>query len=268
MQDSIGSLAGRAALAACLLACCSTPVPAQSVVANPPQTVEFMPRYDFHLSGVGLADEDDRFSWDAHFGGDFDFIDYARGRLTFIADYQAVIGREMRLFDVNQGNYVLAAAASVRAGATELVAVLHHVSRHLSDRSKTFPIAWNEVDGRVLRRLTVGGGTLNFRASIGKVTATAGVDYSWTGEFDATFRRAVGTHVSLFGRGGGRTVGVDDDVTDRGQQYGGRLEGGVRLQGSGGALELFGGFERVIDAHPLDRQTRSWPYAGFRLVTN
>jgi hypothetical protein len=44
------------------------------------------------------------------------------------------------------------------------------------------------------------------------------------------------------------------------------VEAGVRLNGRAGAIELFAGFERRIDADPLDRQTQQWAMAGFRLV--
>jgi hypothetical protein len=42
----------------------------------------------------------------------------------------------------------------------------------------------------------------------------------------------------------------------------------VRLLGTGGAIDLFAGYEKVIDADPLDRQARRWAFAGFRLLRN
>jgi hypothetical protein len=64
----------------------------------------------------------------------------------------------------------------------------------------------------------------------------------------------------------GDTVGVDPAVAGRGQQNGGRFEGGIRIRGGALRLELFAGIERVVDADPLDRLPRSWGFAGFRLV--
>src|SRR5262245_62249867 len=135
-MPSIGSLCVRAALAACVTITLATDLQAQNPapVAVPPTTLEFMSRYDFHMSAAGLADPDPRFSWDTHWGGDFDFIDYAHGRMMFLADYQVILGRENRLFDPNQGNYTLAVSGSLRIKGTEFAGVLHHVSRHLSDR--------------------------------------------------------------------------------------------------------------------------------------
>ncbi|MSO45694.1 MAG: hypothetical protein EXQ59_02860 [Acidobacteria bacterium] len=269
MPPAFGSLVGRALRLACALVLVAVPVAAQPPIATPPGTAQFMSRYDFHLSAASLAVDDDRFTWDTHFGGDFDFVDYVNGRLIFLADYQAVLGTEFRPFDPNQGNYTLGAAASVRVKGTELVGVLHHVSRHLGDRPKRLPIAWNEIDLRVLRAFSMRGSTVDLRVDIGKVIARANVDYDWNGGLDVTVRRPVGRRVGTFGRAVGQLVLVRDYVgyASRGHQKGGRIEGGVRFDGADGALELMAGVERVIDADPFDRLARHWFYAGFRLVT-
>ncbi len=266
MPDSIRSL-GPAAVAACLFAFIAIPAAAQSPLSAPPSTAQFMSRYDFHLSAAGLAEDDERFTWDTHFGGDFDLVDYVRGRMIFIADYQAVLGSEFRPFDPNQGNYTLAAAGSVRAGGTEFVGVLHHVSRHLGDRPKRVPIAWNEIDLRVLRQLSAGGSTIDMRVDGGAVIERANVDYLWTGSVDVTIRRDVRPGIGVFGKGMGRIVGVNE-MFDRDRQWGGRVEGGVRFFGQGGGVELMVGAERVIDADPFERLPMQWLYAGFRIVTN
>ena len=266
MPDSFRSVVRHAALAACLFGLFTVSVAAQTPLAISPTTPQFMPRYDFHMSAAGLAVDDPRFTWDTHWGGDFDLVDYVRGRMIFLADYQAILGSEFRAFDPNQGNYTLAAAGSWRAGQTEFVGVLHHVSRHLSDRPKRIAIAWNELDLRVLRQFATGDGTIDLRAEIGKVIARAQVDYSWTGAVDMTVRQDMSRHVAAFGRAYGQLIGLIEDA-GRERQKGGRLEGGIRLNGQGGALELFVGVERVIDAEPFDREPRNWAFAGFRIVT-
>ena len=50
---------------------------------------------------------------------------------------------------------------------------------------------------------------------------------------------------------------------------GGVAEAGVRLKGSasGGVLELFMGFEKRVDAYELERDSRRWVLAGFRLLS-
>jgi hypothetical protein len=268
MQDPVGSLTRQAAVAACLIFLSVAPAAAQTELTAAPAAPQFMSRYDFHLAAAGLAVDDPRFSWDTHFGGEFDFIDYVLGRAVFMADYQAVLGHELRSFDPNQGNYYLSAAASVRVDGSEILGVLHHVSRHLGDREKDFPIAWNVLQARVLRNFTVETTTVELRAQAGKVVARANVDYSWTGEIDSTVRRLVRPNMALYGRGIVQLVGVTPETFGRGTQHGGRFEGGIRLLGRQGAIELFGGYERLIDADPLDLRTRQWAYGGFRLVTN
>jgi hypothetical protein len=57
-----------------------------------------------------------------------------------------------------------------------------------------------------------------------------------------------------------------DGSGNRSTQTGGRLEAGVRFNGRAGALELFAGFERRVDADPLDFLAQRWAVAGFRLV--
>jgi hypothetical protein len=41
--------------------------------------VEFLPRFDFRLSSNGLTSNDPRFTWDTHWTGEFDFVDYSYG---------------------------------------------------------------------------------------------------------------------------------------------------------------------------------------------
>jgi hypothetical protein len=63
-----------------------------------------------------------------------------------------------------------------------------------------------------------------------------------------------------------RVLGVDGS-RGRGTQYGARGEGGVRLDGSAAALELFVAAERRIDPYQLEFSTATWLSAGFRLTS-
>jgi len=241
-----------------------TPLPKPQAAAASP---DFLSNYNFHLSADALTIDDPRFSWQMHFGGDLDLVDYVVGRANILMDYEAVLGNQLRLFDPNQGNYTLEASASARAGATEIAGVVHHVSRHLSDRPKDFAIAWNVVGVRALRRVTAGGATIDLQGSAGRVIARAYVDYAWTGDADVVIRQPVNAHVGVFAHGLGELFGVDPALAGRDTQRGGRLEGGLRLNGRAGAVELFAGVERRVDADPLDRQRQRWIFAGFRFVS-
>jgi hypothetical protein len=149
----------------------------------------------------------------------------------------------------------------------EVAGGLHHISRHLSDRPKERAVAWNEIMGRVLKRLTFDGTTVDLDFDGGRVTQHSFVDYTWIGEVNVLVRRPLTPTAGVFAHGMGQLFGVDGTVPNRGTQVGARLEGGVRLNGKGGGLEIFAGFERRVDAYPLDRVPQHWGLVGFRLLS-
>ena len=268
MPEFNRSLIQRVAAAAWLSVALAVPAGAQQPTAPPDPGPGFMTRYEFHLSAASLAIQDQRFSWDTRFGGELDVIDYLVGRATILVDYEAVLGDEYRAFDPNQGNYTLETSASARIGKTEIAGVFHHMSRHLSDRAKRFPIAWNTGGVRVLRRMTAGATTVDLAADAGRVLQHSYIDYSWIGQIDLSVRRQLSPRVEWFAHGSAQLVGVDPSLARRDNQRGGLVETGVRLGGRAGVIELFAGFERRVDADPLDRQPQKWGLAGFRLLNH
>jgi len=227
---------------------------------------EFLSRFDFLVGLEYLVSDDPRFVWDAYWGGDLDVIDYGRGALTFAAIYETILGNEFREFDPNQGNYMLEGSASVRARAVEVAGVFHHVSRHLSDRPKRFPVDWNMIGGRVRGNLIRGRTEIRAQVDMRGVIEKSFVDYDW--EMDAVSRVRMGLtpRTSVVGTGGFRVVGVDGS-RDRGDQYGWRGEGGVHFDGGAAALELFVAGERRIDPYQLEFSTATWLTTGFRLLS-
>jgi hypothetical protein len=228
---------------------------------------EFMSRYDFYITMAKLSSTDRRFDWNGRVGGDMDLVDYVKGRTTLFAEYEVVMGDELRQFDPNQGNYTFDGSTSWRIRGTEVAGVFHHVSRHLSDRPKTEAVDMNSVEGWVLRQFTAGSGVIDVRAGAGKVIQRSFLDYTWRANAKITAIRPITPTVQVFGYGAVETFGTDKAIGDRGTQTGGRVEGGLRLVGKQGAVELFGGWERVIDAYPLERTGKSWGFAGFRLTS-
>jgi hypothetical protein len=262
-----------------VLALGSTAAAQQPVVSPAPDAPEFFSRADFHLtasaltspqvkSATGQTVDDPRFSWDTHWGGSIDVVDYVGGRLAVIIDYEAVLGSEFQPFDPYEGNYTLEVSGSVRSGSsTEVVGIFHHVSRHLSDRAKRLPVAWNLLGARVLQRISEGRGTLDVDVEGGRIVEHAYVDYTWVAEMALLGRLRISDRVGAFARLGGQLFAVDGTVPTRGTQTGGLVEGGFRFGGKGGALELFAGIEKRVDADPLDRQPQHWGFAGFRLLS-
>jgi hypothetical protein len=248
----------------------------QPVVVPAPANPEFLSRFDFHLTIDRLmrsltAEQelvDTRFSWDMHYGGAFDVVDYVRGRATVTADYQAVLGNEFRPFDPNQANYILEVSTSARASdQTETAGFFHHVSRHISDRPKNFAVAWNLLGGRFLHHGSRGTTTFDLALDGGWVSQRAFVDYDWITGGQFQVRHPINAYVGIFGHAEGQLFLVDQERFGRGHQEGARIEAGIRLNGKGGVMELFGGYETRPDAHPLDRTSQQWFLAGLRLLS-
>jgi hypothetical protein len=249
----------------------------QPIVAPAPASPEFLSRYDFHLSIARLitstptplpSTPNEQFSWDSHYGGSFDFADLVVARLGVALDYQAVMGSEYRPFDPNQANYTLEGFISARvAPDTEVAGIFHHVSRHLSDRPKPFAVAYNEVGARVMRRQTFGATTLDIDLEGGRAVQHSYVDYTWLGELQLLVRHPVSERLGVFAHGSGQAFAVDELVAKRGAQAGVLLEAGVRVNGRAGALEIFAGYEKRVDADPLDRLSQRWGLVGFRLLS-
>lgn len=253
------------ALAACAVpAGAQTPQPAQPANRSAPRTIEFLPRFALHVGLEHLFSEEKRFVWDANFGGELDLVDYGAGRLTFMANYQTILGSEFRAFDPNQGHYVLGGSLSARVAAFEIAGVFHHTSRHLSDRPKRDPIDWNMVGGRIRRSWTRDSVELQGRADVKGVVQKTFVDYRWEVDADVRARVGLSPRVAVVAVGDVRVLGVDR-TRSRDIQHGFRGEGGVRLEGRGAAVELFVAAERRIDPYQLEFSTATWLTTGFRL---
>jgi hypothetical protein len=263
------------AVAVAMVALLTEAAPARAQQPGPPPVdapataPAFFPRYNFQLAANSLSGGDPRFTWDAHFGGHADLVDYVKGRVSVVADFEAVLGSEFRAFDPNQGNYILETSASGWAGQTEIAGVFHHVSRHISDRPKRHAIAWNVLGARVLRTVNVGDRTsVAVRVGAGFVVQHADVDYQMSADIDLVVRHTVSPSVGVFAKGSGELFTVDPAIRGRmDTQRGGRFEGGVRFEGAGGALELFAGVERRLDADPHDYLPLTWAIAGFRMLS-
>ncbi|MFN8063293.1 MAG: hypothetical protein U0P82_00735 [Vicinamibacterales bacterium] len=273
MPTFLGRLVRGAASAALLLTALAPAASAQipRPLSEAPAGADFMPRFDWKMSAAYLAHPDPRFTWDTHWAGDFDLFSYPKGRVSFLADYQALLGSEYRAFDPYQSNYLLEASGSYFVGRTEVAGVLSHISRHLGDRPKRLAVAENSLGPRLMRRFgTDARGIFDVRADVRKVIARAYDDYTWIEELELTARRPLNPHVAVFSRGYGTLIQVDPLIAGRADtQRGGRIEAGVKLRGSatsGGAMELFVGGEQMIDADVLDRLPRRWAYLGFRLL--
>ena len=210
-----------------------------------------------------LLTDDKRFDWEGRIRFDFDIVEYGTGRLTFRTGYDAVLGRERRRYDLNQGNYFFEASTSYRLGEAELSGIISHVSRHLVDRENPPAISWNEAGARV--RWERNGDS--FELEVTRPMDQAYVDYVWMSRARAEIDHPISKRAELIGSAFGELIGVNHLVRDK-RVCGGRLEGGLRINGRAAAVEFFAGYERRIDAYPTDRFRVRMFQLGFRVVSN
>lgn len=242
---------------------------AQAPVAAPASSSQtgFLTTYQFHLNAMSFQTDDRRFTWDTDFGGDVDLVDYGVGRVNFLANYEAILGEELRPFDPIQGNYTLDFLASGRSRNTEIAGVFHHVSRHLGDRAKLTPVSWNMVGVQFGGHGRRAGWDLTATARAFWVTQRSFVDYR--GQFDAQLSAVsrVTSGIALTGNAGFDRFLTTRDIANRSAQTGGHADFGVRFLGQRGSLDLFIGVERRVDADPFDHLSPSWAVIGFRLLS-
>ena len=254
----------------CLLFSGARPLAAQPVSLVPaPASGErgLLPRYRFYLDAERLITSDTRFDWDADVGGDLDFVDFGVGRITALANIETILGSQFRRFDPNQVNYTLDVSASVRHQALEVALAFHHISRHLSDRAKDFPIDWNMLGARGAYEYARGATRVQIDGRALFTVVRSFVDYSSEIGGSASLRRDVSPRLAVVASGNAYGLLVDKTVYGRAHQNGGSIEGGLRVSGSKGAVEFFVGWERRVDPDPLELQPRTWTYVGFRLLS-
>ena len=224
--------------------------------------------FRFYLNTARLAPAEEQFSWDANIGGDMDIWDYGTGRVNLLTNYNVVMGSELQAFDPNQGNYTFDIWGTVRLGTrTEIGALFHHVSRHLGDREKRSPIDWNMVGVQVLHRRSRGKLNIDAWGRLVGATKRSGVDYRQELVGRADVRYSIRPRITAIGTASFAVVGVARDLLDRGTQWAGRSEGGVRLTREGATLDLFIAVDRRIDADPLQPGARTWALFGFRVAS-
>ena len=255
-----------ALLAGAVPAAAQTATPANATESAAGSGIRLFADSAFQMGVEHMASDSEDFVWEGNFGGRVDFLDWGLGRATFVANYQVIMGEELKAFDPNQGNYILGFSGGHRFGVSELSGVFHHESRHLSDRFKVQPVDWNMVGARLTRRMTHGALLFDVEGQFLGVIQKSFVDYAWEADgrlrADVVLRPSVGVllNVDL------RLFGVDGS-RDRGTQTGIRAESGIRIDGERGALELFVAAERRVDPLVLEVGTRNFAMVGFRLLS-
>jgi len=229
----------------------------------------FLTGYRFHLDATRMiSSEDRRFTWDADIGADIDLFDLSVARGNLFANFESILGEELRAVDPNQGNYTIDLSLWWRLGRGELGAIFHHVSRHLSDRGNPYGIAWNMLGLEYAQPMHLGRWSVDLGLRGFRTLQRSFVDYAGEAGAYGTIARPIGGRRVAWILGFEYiVVPVVDTPLSRDTLIGGRLETGVRIGGRAGAVELYAARERRIDAHPFDIHPIYWTQIGFRFVT-
>ncbi len=218
---------------------------------------------------LSLPSPDERFSWDTHFGGDMDIVDYVGGRVNVLVDYEAMLGSEYRPFDPNQGNYTLEASGSVRARR-------HGNRRRVPPRVAPPQRPAEAVRGGVQRVRRARAAALRRRPArrwtsgptARTVVQQSYVDYPWTGRaLDLLVRRPINKVAGVFARGDGVAV------RHRCRRSGRATDSGAARSrpgcGSTGGLARSSCLPATSGAWTPIRSTccpMQWGFAGFRFT--
>ena len=241
---------------------------ADSTARQTPATLGFLTSYRFHVNALRRVASDDNFVWDADFGGDIDVVDLKDIRSNLLLNFESIVGQQIRAIDPNQGNYTFDISVWWRSliPDAELGVTLHHVSRHLFDRDKRFAIAWNMLGFQYTSPLQIRSWDVDIGYRLLKTFNRSFVDYTAEVGGSVQALRVVHPRVSLVLGGELTLVSVDKAQYGRDRQVGGRFEVAARFPGGDAVGEVFIGWERRIDADPLNLAATTFTMLGFRFL--
>lgn len=243
---------------------------AASMSRPTPPALGFFTSYRFSLEAMRAVNGGDAFVWDAEVGADLDVFDFGFARGNVLTLFESIVGNEFRPIDPNLINYTIDLSVFWRPGEGlgELGPVLHHVSRHRSDRSKEAAIAWNLLGLQYVNAKRFGIWDVDMGARGLWKLQRSFVDYA--GEFGgyAGITRPLHRWVSIIARGEATAIPVVHSLRNRSTQFGSKVELGLRFNGLRGVGEVFVVRERRIDTDPLDLFPRTFTLLGFRFLSH
>jgi len=237
--------------------------------APPAAAADLLPDVSVHLEAARYAPVETDMHWMGWIGAGASLLGVGATRAYFTADVETIIGNTRRAFDASQANYHLEVGAHRRMGARhEATVFFHHVSRHLSDRSKVQAVDWNVLGVRLAGRRP-GRVPLAFDLGLGHTTLASLVGYRWeaTGRLDAAFPTGERSEAYVAGRARYMTV-ERSPAFDRGNFLDRALEGGLRWRRGGRTLEIYAAWERRNDVFVEVPGARSRGLFGFRILFN
>lgn len=236
------------------------------LLAVPPATAaDLFPEAWLHLEAVRYQPVEPELQWQGWVGGGAGLVEAGGVTLWGQAEVETILGHVIRPFEATQANYHLSFGLRRAVGRLQVVPFFRHVSRHYADRPKTQAVDWNLVGVEASGRPW--SAPVHAMASLGRATQASLPGYEWELRLaaDGTLWRE-GRGSALL-RGALRVVTVrDHDTLPRGGFADWRLEGALRREKDGRALEAFLAAERRNDVFLEQPGVRQRALFGLRVL--
>ena len=236
--------------------------------------LELLPQFDLHLEFGRYAPTETDFVFDSWLGGKATLVRHGATSIFMTGDVETVLGREFRVFDANQANYVLEGGVTRDFGLWSLSGVFHHVSRHVIDRPKRQSVDWNLIGVRAERRFLYdaagGGGAATERGRIELGAAHqikhTFVLYNWELRAAAEYDLVPAGGGALYARATLRAISEEKTVDrTRGGFLDALAEGGWRIRRGRNLLHFYAAYEHRNDVYLMSPSSKDRALFGFRV---
>lgn len=230
--------------------------------------IELLPSIEGHAEFTRFAPTERDFVWTGWLGGGATLLKAGRTSVFMMGDVETILGKEYRVFDANQANYILEGGLRLERAGWTFSGVFHHVSRHVVDRPKRDSVDWNMASLRAERGFKNGDETRGrLRFGIGRTMKRTFVNYRWEfraeGDYDLAETGGIG---AFYSRASLRAV-TEKRVTpdSRGSFIDAVIEGGWRLRRADRAIHFFVAYEHRNDVYLFNQESRDRTLYGFRV---
>jgi hypothetical protein len=238
---------------------------AAAITAAGASAADVFPEASLRLEATRYIPAEDELQWQGWIGGGASLVEAGGVALWGRAEVETILGHLIRPFQATQANYHLSFGLRVRAGRLVVEPFFRHVSRHYVDRDKTEAVDWNllgaEVSGQPWDT------PVWIMASVGRTTQASLPGYEWEARAaveGAVWRQGSG---SALLRGALRLVTVrDHDTLPRGDFADWTLEGALRWERDGRALEAYASAEKRNDVFLEAPGSRRRALLGLRVL--
>jgi hypothetical protein len=238
-----------------------------ALAACAPETraAELLPDVSVRLEATRYAPSERDLQWQGWIGAGASLVEAAGVSLWGRAEVETILGHVIRPFEATQANYHLSFGLRRDVGRLQVAPFFHHVSRHYADRPKVQAVDWNLLGVEVAGPL--GALPVRLTGRLGRTVQASLPGYEWEACARAEAEVWRGGPGRALLRGGVRLVSVrDHDTLPRGGFADWVLEGALRHQRGGRALEAFVAAERRNDVFLEEPGVRRRALFGLRIL--